>query len=434
MHISTLLKRLLNVNAIVVDDVEFEEKGATEALIVKARPPKKLRGRCGICGKKARGYDSGTKGRRWRSLDLGTTCVYIESDLPRVCCKEHGVVAAAVPWARHGSWFTGDYENTVAWLALHATKSAVSRLMRLAWQTVGPIMKRVYDDALAAGPDLLDGLVRIGIDETSHKKGHKYMTVVVNHDTGALVWAAPGYGRDVLDGFFEALGSERCAAIRFVTADGAGWIADCVKTHCPKAERCIDPFHVVQWATDALDEIRRIVWNDARRQKQTNKLPAKRGRPRTGEEHPKDEASKIKNSRFALLKNPENLTARQEATVEMIAKSNPILYRAYLLKEKLRLIFRLPPDEAEAELNAWAKWAQRCRIPRFVELRKKILRHKDAILAAISNGLSNARIEAVNNKIKVTIRMGYGFRNLDNMIAMVMLRCSKLNVSLPGRA
>jgi transposase len=119
--------------------------------------------------------------------------------------------------------------------------------------------------------------------------------------------------------------------------------------------------------------------------------------------------------------------------MEMLIKSDKRLYRAYLLKEGLRLIFRFSYSEATQELDKWLKWAQRCRIKEFVELGKKIRRHKAAILATIKNGLSNARIEAVNNKIKVTIRMGYGYRNIDNLIALVRLKCGESIVTLPGR-
>jgi len=133
------------------------------------------------------------------------------------------------------------------------------------------------------------------------------------------------------------------------------------------------------------------------------------------------------------LKNPENLTSNQRATMEMLIKSNKKLYRSYLLKEKLRLVFHHSYDEAVQELDNWMKWAQRCRIKEFVELRKKIKRHKPAILASINYGLTNARIEAVNNKIKLTIRMGYGFRNIDNLIALVRLKCSGITFNLPGR-
>jgi len=119
--------------------------------------------------------------------------------------------------------------------------------------------------------------------------------------------------------------------------------------------------------------------------------------------------------------------------MELLIKSDKRLYRAYLLKEGLRLVFKYSYDGAVTELDRWLVWAQRCRIHEFVELGRKIKRHKVAILAAIKYGLTNARIEAINNKIKVTIRMGYGYRNIDNLIALVKLKCGDTNVALPGR-
>jgi transposase len=119
--------------------------------------------------------------------------------------------------------------------------------------------------------------------------------------------------------------------------------------------------------------------------------------------------------------------------MEMLIKSDKRLYRAYLLKEGLRAVFKFTHNEAIIELNKWLAWAARCRIPEFVALAKKIKRHKEAMLSSIKNELSNARIEAVNNKIKVTIRMGYGFRNIDNLIALVRLKCGGCDIALPGR-
>ena len=133
------------------------------------------------------------------------------------------------------------------------------------------------------------------------------------------------------------------------------------------------------------------------------------------------------------MKNPENLTQNQRATMELIIKSDKKLYRAYLLKEKLRLVFHHTYVWAIIELDEWMKWAQRCRIKEFIELRKKIKRHQSAILASVKYGLTNARVEAINNKIKVTIRMGYGFRNIDNLIALVRLKCSGDTINLSGR-
>ena len=108
--------------------------------------------------------------------------------------------------------------------------------------------------------------------------------------------------------------------------------------------------------------------------------------------------------------------------------------RGYLLKEGLHAVFRAGPDRAAAELDRRLARACRCRIPEFVELSRKVRRKRDGILRSIAPGVSNARVEAVNNKIKVAIGQGYGFRNTDNLIALIMLRCSDLRPALPGRA
>ena len=133
------------------------------------------------------------------------------------------------------------------------------------------------------------------------------------------------------------------------------------------------------------------------------------------------------------MKNPENLTPNQQVTFEMIVKADKKLYRAYLLKENLRLCFRYSPEEAINELDKFLKWAQRSRLPEFVELGRKIKRHKEAIHNSFKYRLTNARVEAVNNKIKVTIRMGYGYSDIDGFIALVRLKCMNLNIKLPGR-
>jgi transposase len=173
---------------------------------------------------------------------------------------------ARVPWARHDSDYTHDFEMAVAWLTLHAAATDVSEFFRIKWDTVSSIARRVQETLETAQPSRFDDIAEIGIDETSYKKGHKYMTVVVSHKTGALIWAAKGHGKEVLTAFFNELTEEQRAKIKLVSADGARWIADCIKEFCPNAERCIDPFHVVAWANDALDEVRKSTVRAAKQQ------------------------------------------------------------------------------------------------------------------------------------------------------------------------
>ncbi|MFV0412848.1 MAG: ISL3 family transposase [Oscillospiraceae bacterium] len=432
MRIKGLIQPLVGTKKMVIETI-YEDTEAN-AIVISARPTKREQCRCGICHRKANRYDGGRGIRRWRCADAGTMKVYIESEMPRVSCKEHGVVSASAPWARHKSGFTRHFEETVAWLATHASKSVVATLMRVEWHTVGSICGRVYREMERQNVSRFDGLVNIGIDETSYKKGHKYMTVVINHETASVIWCSVGYGKEVLSGFFEQLRPEQRASIRCVSADGARWIASCVEEYCPNAERCVDPFHVVSWATETLDNERRKAWAEAH---QAAKAVPKRstGRPKKGElaNPEKAKAKTVKNIRYALLKNPENLSDKQQAQLQFLVEANPVLHRAYLLKENLRLALKAGPDEIADVLREWMAWAQRCRIPAFRELRLKIKRNFDSIVASAKHGLSNARMEAINNKIKLVIRMAFGFRNYDNMLAMVMLSCSALKPALPGR-
>jgi transposase len=220
----------LGVEKTVVESVEFEEGDDRDGggrLVAHVRATRTARGRCGMCGRRCGRYDAGEGRRRWRALDAGATRVFIEADAPRVRCADHGVVVAHVPWARHGAGHTLAFDETVAWLVTQCSKTAVTELMRIAWRTVGAIIARVWADVEKLG-DRLHGLTRIGIDEISYKRGHRYLTIVVDHDSGRLLWAAPGRDRATLRGFFDLLGPDRCAAISHVSADQADWIAEIV--------------------------------------------------------------------------------------------------------------------------------------------------------------------------------------------------------------
>lgn len=242
MRTKDIIQSLVGTSKIVLKDVYTDAE--TNAIVIKVRPTKIEQCRCGLCHRKGKYYDKGQGERRWKALDIRSQMTYIEAPVERVRCKKHGVVTAAVPWARHDTWFCRSFEDTLAWLTVQTSHSVVSELMRVDWHTVGRACKRVYDDLEAASSCRFDGLENIGIDETSYKKGHKYITVVVNHDTNSVVWCSKGFGKTVLTQFFERLTPEQRASIRCVSADGARRIAECVEEFCPNAERCVDPFHV----------------------------------------------------------------------------------------------------------------------------------------------------------------------------------------------
>lgn len=174
-----------------------------------------------------------------------------------------GVYVAEVPWAYPGSRFTKDFDLTVAWFASYLPRSTTSYFMRVDWETVGRCVNRALHDLEPEHSRRLDSLVNIGIDETSYKKGHKYITVIVNHDTNTVVWASEDHGKSVLEKFYKQLTPEQLSSIKVVTGDGAKWITECVNEYTPDCAHCVDSFHVIEWAMTALDEVRKDIWHDA---------------------------------------------------------------------------------------------------------------------------------------------------------------------------
>lgn len=188
-----------------------------------------------------------------------------------------------------------------------------------------------------------------------------------------------------------------------------------VRAHAPQATICFDPFHVVKLATAALDDVRRRQWQLARTLSD------------------KQIAKTYKGARWALLKNPENLTVEQESTLDALKRHGGALVRAYELKEALRAVFAgdLDADQVHTMLGRWCSWAQRCRIPQFVKVGRTIREHRDGILAAVTRGLANGRHEGLNNKVRLIIRRAYGFHSAENALAMVMLTCGPVTLDLP---
>ena len=413
MRWKTLLNQIVPLHRGVVEGIEIEK--STGGVVVRARPDKRLGDRCSQCDEKCPVYDRGGGLRRWRKLDLGGSQAWVTAPRVRVQCPEHGVAVAAVPWARPGSRFTHAFEDSVAWLATRTDKTSVTEFLRIGWRTIKRIIARVVAEGRRKR-DLLSGLRRIGIDEISYKKGHKYVVVVVDHDSGRLVWAGEGRTKSTLRAFFDELGPDRCAAIELVSADGAEWIREPVSTYCKNAEQCLDPFHAVQWVTDALDTVRRELWSGLRR---------------SGD---KAGAQSLKRSRYALWKSPENLTPDQVKKLSSIQQTNKGLYRAYLLKEQFRETIMLKGSEGKALLDEWCAWAQRSQLKPFVKVCKKIRRHREELDAAFDHGLSNARVEGLNTRLRLISRMAFGFHSASAFIGLGMLKLGGLCPDLPGRS
>jgi len=334
----------------------------------------------------------------------------IECELRRLRCRDCGVHLEWVPWARPDTHHTRDFEDVVAWLAQQMAKTPIAGLLRIGWDTVGRIVERVVADHL--DEKRLEGLVAIGVDEISYRRGQRYLTSVVDHRVGAVVWCAPGRNAATLQAFFDLLG-DRKRSIRAVSIDMSGGYEKAIRDAIPDAEIAFDPFHVVRLAQRAVDQVRRDEWN-------------------THERSHTPKGKWIKGTRWSLLKSPQKQTVPQLALLAEVQQANKPMFRAFLLKEELRVLYQLDdPALAPAHLDAWLAWASRSKLDPFVKLARTIRRHRAGILAAIRLGLNNGRLEGLNSRIRLISHRSFGFHSADPLIALVYLCCTRIVIKLP---
>jgi transposase len=409
VRVTTAFNQLLALPGASVREVEFAPSGVVVAVGLRRRLLA-----CPDCGftTPAR-YDTRPASSTWRHLDLAARRLEIRAELRRLDCPEHGVRTEAVPFARPGSRFTRDFEDLAGWLATTMDKSALRRLLRIDWDTVGRIIERVIATGLDAAR--LDGLFVIGVDEVSWRKGHSYLTMVSNHTTGKFVWGKEGKDTATLDSFFEELGPQRSEAIEAVSMDMGPAFDKSVRANATKAIICYDPFHVVQLATTALDKVRRQVWQELR------KLPDQ------------DAARRFKGARWALLKNPGDLTDTQAATLRKLRNRGGQLWRAYALKEALRAVFAgdLDEDDVRTLLERFCSKASRSGLKPFVTVARTIRKRMAGILAAIRLGVNNARHEGLNRRVRLIINRAYGFHSANAALALIMITLGPIKHVLP---
>ncbi|MGZ6623778.1 MAG: transposase [Solirubrobacteraceae bacterium] len=461
MRVTTAFSRLLRLPGVWVRKVRFEpDRVIVEVALCRRRLV------CPECGySRAARKDTRPDMSVWRHLDLGVWRLEVHCRRRRLWCPEHGARTEGVPFARPGSEFTRDFECLLAWLATRTDKSTIKRMLRIDWDTVGRIIKRVCDDEL--DPGRLDDLYEIGIDEVSWKRQHNYLTLVACHQRRQVVWGCEGKGQAAADGFFAELdppppppepqrctqppppepaimvpfgpcptvqaghgihgawlleGEElepaifaRASKLRAVSMDMTGGYAKSVRQHAPQAIVCIDPYHVVQLANQALDEVRRAYWNELRS---------------LGDQ---DTAKRFKDARWSLLKKPNKLTDKQAATLTRIKAAGSEVWRAYTLKEAVRGIFEpgLNIDDVEVLIDRLLSRLARSRLAPFVKLGKTIRKHRDGILAAIRLAINQGRTEALNNKVRLITRRAYGFHSAKAALALVLLTCGPITLHLP---
>ena len=369
-----------------VTEVELSLK--TDEVKVHVEAIGKATHTCPKCGKASPGYDH--RKRTWRHLDTCQFKTLLVADVPRVKCPDHGVVTAAVPWSEPNSGYTALFESLVIDWLKEATVLAVSRRMNLSWNAIDGIMQRAVKRGLERRET--SSPTRIGVDETSFRKRHDYVTVVSDQDAGTVLHVADDRNRDSLQLYYQSLSSHQKASIKSVSMDMWPAYIGATLASIPGAEKKIafDKFHVAKYLGDAVDKVRRV----------EHKLLSSQGR------------DDLKGSKYRWLTNPENMQVTQWRDFKVLRESSLKTARAWAIKEfAMGLWHYSSRGWAEKGWKLWLSWAVRCRLEPVKRVAKTIKNHLWGILNAIVLKANNGGAESLNSKIKTIKVRCRGFRN-----------------------
>jgi transposase len=387
-----------------VTDVKLDAKGGEVCVTVAHRSRADLQ--CPDCKKPCRGYDS--TARRWRHLDTCQFKTILVADVPRVECPEHGVRQVQVPWAERGARFTALMEAVVIdWLRTLASIKAVAEQLRLSWDEVDTIVKNAVKRGLMRRKRVVAR--NLGVDETSFRKGHDYVTIVTDLDKSVVRHVVEGRKRESLDGFFESLAPRQLQAIETVAMDMWMPYMASVSEHVPDAESKIvfDKFHVAQHLGNAVDRVRRMEHKALSAEGDTT----------------------LKGTRYLWLTRRENLNDEQAAEFTKLHSAHLKTARAWALKETAMAIWRYEQrGRAEKHWLAWISKAVRSRLEPIKKVARMIRSHLWGILNASVHQTSNAGSESINAKVQKIKAAACGFRNRKRFINMILFHLGGLSL------
>jgi len=404
MRMETYIRKSLRMKAHWVTEVVETEEG----WVARVDRLGNRRLRCGHC----RGETKVTRGRRperrWRDLSIRDKAFWIVYPPFRVFCPRCGLRVERVPWARKWERVTQALAQAIALLAKKLSFKEVAEHFELDWKVVATVVKRVVQEGLKLRR--VKTLHILGIDEVSRKKGHRYLTVVYDLERGRLLWVGLDRKQETLDEFFRWLGKRRIRSLQAVCLDmWAPYLAS-VQHHAPQATLVFDRFHIVQHLNRAIDEVRRAEVRKLAHQEEID----------------------LKKTRFILLKNPWNLTPKENRRLSHLLKLNLPVVRAYYLKEEFQRFWDyLQEKRAQAHLKQWFWWATHSRLQPIIDFARLVKDHLPGLLAWTKLRISNGALEGMNNKIKLVSHRSFGFRKPDYFITAIYHCCADLPLPLP---
>lgn len=349
-------------------------------------------------------YD--TVPRHWQHLSFFQHTCYLHCDLPRISTSDGKVATVTPPWARSGSGFTLLFEAlALALIEREMPVNRVAQVMQVLPQRIWTVFNHWISEARL--DDDSSSITRLGVDETSTKKGHHYVTLGVDMDEHRVIHVVEGKGKATVAAIKDHLASKgvQAAQIEEVSMDlSPAYIAG-VAQHFPQAQITFDRFHVVKLLNEAMDAVRKS-------------------------ERVQHEA--LKGHKYTFLKNPQNLSEAKRQELAVLTKAYPKLGEAYRLKILFNDLWIKPdPQAASAFLSQWCDTVQQADIPAFGTFVKTLKAHWAGIIHYAQSRLTNGVLEGINHKVQLTKRRARGYRNINNFINMIYFLCGKLKFSYP---
>lgn len=403
MSNSTLLSKLLRLKEMKINWFEFKDRDKELHLGVK---PYKNGCRCPECGRRGRIVRTATDERTWMDITVFGIKIILHYAPKEIDCPTHGRIQEDIPWAAVRARVTYRLEYRICAFSQIMTQKAAAEILKLPSSTISDILHRLITRTRAGHK--IRGLITLGVDEISYRKGKKYATIVYDLDRSCVVWIGKGKGRATIDQFFnEQLSDYQKKQITWASCDMSRAYTEAIKHHCPNATLVIDRFHVVKALNEAVDAVRKEEWRSLEG----------------------DEKKAIKGLRWLLGMHSRNRSKGQTRMLNKLRNSNRRIHRAWVLKDEFEAIWNYSyVGAAENFLKLWMTAALKSRIPSLRKFVDTLKEHQENILSFVERPLTNAVGEGLNRIIKIVKNRASGFRSLESFADLIFLTVGDFDI------
>lgn len=391
------LENILNLRGMVIDSIEVDD--SDKVITVSLNRDKRFKSKCPHCGQDVPRESRVRK--RIRDLPIVDYNLYLDCEMYIVKCKDCGRVREGLDFVNRCSRLTIRLETYIFQLVSMSTVKDIADKFKMSWETVKNIDKQNLE---AKFKDIDYGdLKRLSIDEISNKKGHDYLSIVMNLDEGRVIWVGEGRKEEDIDKFFDTLTDKQKKQIEAVSIDMWPVYINSAKKNCPNADIVFDKFHVVKKFGEVITKLRSAEYRKAETSESKDIL---------------------KGTKWLLLRNKKNLKLDAKKELKNLLELNETLATSYILKEKLATIWDYKSEVwAKKAMNEWIQIAEKSEIRGIKAFIRMLKKHEYGIISHCKHPISNGKIEGTNNKIKVLKRRCYGFHDVEYFKLKILEAC-----------